>query len=96
MLAAEEKVTRTDLESVFNYSGDYIYKIIRKYTGLSINDYSSYICMKKAAGMLTGSKMNINDIAEAVGFHNYTHFYREFRTYYGMTPRDYRIKSREK
>ena len=92
MLKSDEKVTRTELEEAFNYTGDYLYKIIRTHTGLSINDYGSYVCMKKAADKLICSKMNINDIAESVGYHNYTHFYKEFYTYYGMTPREYRLK----
>ncbi len=94
MIKAEGKVTRGELESHFNYSGDYIYKIIKAHTGLSINDYGSYICMKKAADMLINSSMRINSIADSVGFHNYTHFYKAFALYYGMTPREYRIKNR--
>lgn len=92
MLSSDRKVTRSDLEKHFNYSGDNIYKIVKNYTGLSIHDYGSYICMQKAAERLISSDLNINDIAESVGFHNFTHFYSEFKKFYQMTPREYRLK----
>ena len=90
MLSSDRKVTRSDLENHFNYSGDSIYRVVRHYTGLSINDYGSYICIRKAAGLLTSGSLNINEIAESVGFHNFTQFYKEFKKYYHMTPREYR------
>ena len=34
---------------------------------------------------------NINDIAESVGFHNFTQFYRKFKKFYHVTPREYRL-----
>lgn len=83
-------VTRSDLEAHFNYSGDNLYKIIRNYTGLSIHDYGAYLCMKRAAELLLSSDRNINEIAEAVGFHNFTQFYKEFKKHYNMTPKEYR------
>lgn len=87
----DRKITRADLEAHFNYSGDTLYKTIKNFTGLSIHDYSSYICMKKAADLLISSDENINDIAESVGFRNFTQFYREFKKFYHVTPREYRL-----
>ena len=91
MLTSDRKITRADLEAYFNYSGDTLYKTIKNFTGLSIHDYSSYICMKKAADLLISSNKNINDIAESVGFRNFTQFYREFKKFYHVTPREYRL-----
>ena len=84
------KVSRRQLEENFNYSGDYLYKIIRKYTGLGIYEYSSSLCMTRAAQLLLSSQMNINEIAELLGFCNYTQFYKAFEEYYHMTPKTYR------
>ena len=95
MTASEKKVTRSDLEAHFNYSGDNIYKIIKNYTGLSIHDYGSYLCMKRAAELLLSTDRNINEIAEEVGFHNFTQFYKEFKKYYHVTPKEYRKKHRQ-
>lgn len=84
------KVSRHHLEQSFHYSGDYLYKIIRKYTGLSIHEYSMAICMMKAAKLLLTSDLRVNEIAELLGFRNYTQFYKAFEEYYHMTPRAYR------
>ena len=40
---------------------------------------------------LISSDENINDIAESVGFRNFTQFYREFKKFYHVTPREYRL-----
>jgi AraC-like DNA-binding protein len=87
-----EKVSRAQLEEAFHYSGDYLYKLVRRYTGLSIQDFALQISMKKAANLLTTSDLRINEIAERVGFHNFTQFYRAFRGTYGVTPRMYRLR----
>ncbi|MCC2253676.1 helix-turn-helix domain-containing protein [Ruminococcus sp. CLA-AA-H200] len=96
MLSSDRKVTRSDLEAHFNYSGDNLYKIVRQYTGLSIHDYGSYICIKKAAELLMSSDRNINEIAGSVGFHNSTQFYKEFKKYCQMTPRQYRLRKSDR
>lgn len=85
------KCTRKDLEEHFHFSGDYLYKVVKNHSGLSIYDYNMRICMKKAADLLRSTDMNINDIAELVGFRNYTQFYNVFRRHYFMTPRQYRL-----
>ena len=87
------KVTRAQLEEAFHYSGDYLYKLVKRYTGLSIQDFALQISMKKAAQLLTTSDLRINEIAEQVGFHNFTQFYRAFRAAYGVTPRRYRVRA---
>ena len=84
------KCSRADLEKRFHFSGDYLYKLVRTHSGLSIHDYSMRICMKKAADLLRSTDRNVNDIAEELGFHNYTQFYEVFREHYQVTPRAYR------
>lgn len=90
MKDAGRKVSRKQLEDHFNYSGDYLYKIVRKYTGLGIYEYSASLCMTRAAQLLLTSNRNINEIAELLGFGNYTQFYKAFGEYFHMTPKAYR------
>jgi len=84
------KCTRADLTDYFHFSGDYLYKVVKNHSGLTIHDLSIRICMKKAANLLRSTDMNINEIADHLGFHNYTQFYAVFRKYYSVTPRQYR------
>ena len=48
--------------------------------------------MKAAAQMLTSSKDNITEIGYTLGFTNRTHFYKVFKSTYGITPAEYRRK----
>ncbi|MBQ9642518.1 MAG: helix-turn-helix domain-containing protein [Lachnospiraceae bacterium] len=86
------RITRARLEQEFHYSGDYLYKLVRRYTGLSIQDFALQISMKKAAQLLESTDLRINEIAERVGFRNFTQFYRAFHDAYAMTPRAYRTR----
>ena len=84
------QVRRKDLEEKFSYSGDYLYKTVEKYTGLSLYEYSTKFTMEKAEGLLLDSDLTIAEIMEDLGFSNRTQFYRLFRKNYGMTPREYK------
>ena len=88
-----ERVTRADLERRFHYSGDDLYKVIRRRTGLSIHEVATEICMRRAADLLEHTDLRIEEAAGLAGCKNLTRFYRDFRSFYGMTPAHYR-KSR--
>ena len=84
------QVRRKDLEKKFSYSGDYLYKTVEKYTGLSLYEYSTKFTMEKAGELLLDSDLTVAEIMERIGFSNRTQFYRLFQKNYGMTPREYR------
>ncbi|MNT70655.1 HTH-type transcriptional regulator GadW [compost metagenome] len=42
------------------------------------------------------SPMPLEHIAETCGFANYTYFHRQFRKRFGMSPKQFRVHSREK
>ena len=83
-------VGRAELEKQFHYSGDYLYKVVKNHTGMSLYDYSARLCMKKAAALLDTTAMTVSEIAEAVGYRNFTQFYKVFEANFHMTPRAYR------
>lgn len=84
------RITRSELEQILNYSGNYINTIVRKYTGLCLFDYGQTFCMKKAAELLSTSTLSILEIMEKLNFSNTTHFYKCFKKQYQMTPKQYR------
>ena len=87
-------VSRKELEAQFHYSGDYLYKIVQKYTGLSIFGYGMKFCLKEAAELLSATSLSISDICARLGFTNQTHFYRLFKEEYHMTPKAWRKAAR--
>lgn len=89
----EEKngqISRQELREIFHYTSDYLGRIIKKYTGKNLYDYSVDFRMKKVCEMITQTNESISHILETLGFTNRNHFYKIFRRKYGMTPNEYR------
>ena len=84
------QATRQDLESVLNYSGDYLNRIVKKYSGKSLVECSLSMRIKNAAEMLASTDLPVLEVAVSCGFSNKTHFYRNFKDVYGTTPNIYR------
>ncbi len=84
------RTSRSQLEDALHYSGDYLNKIVNKYSGMNIFRFGMSYCMREAARMLEDDARSITRIAETLGFRNRTHFYKVFREYFGMTPGAYR------
>ncbi len=90
MITTNGKISRTDLEAELHYSADYINKICKKYTGLSLYYYGMSFCMQKAASLLLETSLTIEEIALSLGFNNRTNFYHQFKTVYHQSPAAYR------
>lgn len=84
------RVTNSELSQILNYDGSYLGRIVKKFTGKSLFDYSMTFTMAAAADMLKNTKKNVSQIAEELNFSNRTHFYKVFDQYYHMTPKEYR------
>lgn len=86
----EGKISRTALAKHLNYSSDYINRVVKKHSGMSISEYNQVICLKKAERMLTESNDSISHIITGLGFQNKTYFYKLFESKHGITPMEYR------
>lgn len=84
------RISHRELAELLNYNGSYLGRIVKKYTGKSLFDYSMKYAMGYAARMLTDTDRSVADIAAELHFSNISHFYRLFREQYGVTPREYR------
>lgn len=84
------RMARTELERLLHYSGDYLNRIVNKFTDMCLYDYGMTFCMKKAAKYLTETNDSISTIAARLQFTNRTHFYTLFKKKYGVTPKEYR------
>lgn len=87
---SDGRMPRTKLEQLLNYSGDYLNRIVNRYTGMCLFDYGMTFCLKKAAQYLTETDESISAIAARLHFSNRTHFYSLFKEKYGVTPKEYR------
>ncbi len=83
-------VTFPDVAQHFHYSQSYTSRFIKKYTGQSFTAILKVLRLKKAAELLTSSRLSVDQIEQQVGYSGKTNFYNSFRKYFGATPAEYR------
>lgn len=88
------RCTRSELETLLNYNGEYLNRIVKKRTGKSIIEYGQSIGLEEARHLLLNTDKNITTIIEELGFSNRSYFYRLFKNMYGETPFEYRRRLR--
>jgi len=71
-------------------STEYMCRLFKKETGMTINTYLRLRRMKQAKRLLRDSNLKIYEISEMVGYHNLSHFSRSFKMVYGQNPFSYR------
>lgn len=84
-------ISRAELEKQLHYSGNYMNRVVKKYTQACLFEYCMHFRMKKAATLLLHTDQSISDIALSLDFKNRSHFYRWFKKKYHMTPKEYRL-----
>ncbi len=85
-------ISRHDLAAQLHYDPDYMNKIVKKRTGMSLLKYGRNFTLKESARLLASTDISISDIMQRLGFTNRNHFYTIFKEKYGMTPSEYRQK----
>ena len=85
MLAREVGLSRVQL-----------HRKMKDITGVSTSAFIRNLRMKKAAALLQEGKLNIAEIADAVGFDNQANFSTVFKKFYGMSPSEYAVSIRNK
>lgn len=84
------KISRKELEDKLNYNSEYINRIVKKYTGMNITNYSRIFLLSEARRLIETSNMNISEIVDELGFSNRNHFNKLFKDKYEVTPTEYR------
>ncbi len=85
------------LESVaaqYFVSPNYLSALIRKETGYTYRQHIIQAKLNVAKNMLDDTRMRVEDIAYAIGYENYISFYNVFKKVEGMSPTEYRFRSR--
>lgn len=77
------------LASEVGMSSSVLYKKVKSLTGMTVNEFSKSIRLKKAAQMLSESNNSVNHVAGYVGFMDSKYFSREFKKQFGMSPSHY-------
>lgn len=79
-----------------NLSGGYLSTLFRQETGMTFSDYVLREKMRYAKELLMEPNYKTYDVADKLGYESPKNFSRAFRSYYGMSPREYRRLEYEK
>lgn len=92
----EEELTREQLASVAFVNPAYLSRLFRKETGMVLTDYILQEKMRRAADLLSATDQSISEVADGLGYGNFSYFARLFRKVHGVTPHDYRKSYRKR
>lgn len=83
-----ENIENAKLAELMHVSENHFYYLFRETIGMSPRQYMNELRLKKALNLLKEGKYNLTEIAEKAGFSDYNNFGRQFRRYYGCTPKE--------
>ena len=66
-----------------------LHRKMKEIAGVSTGEFIRNLRLQQAARLIEEGKVNITQVAYAVGFNNQTHFSTVFKKHFGMTPTEY-------
>lgn len=85
-----QKISIELLAQEIGVSTSYLYRNIRKETGLSTSRFIEIIRLELACTKLKDTSSHISTIGKEIGFSESTYFIKKFKKQYGLTPLQYR------
>src|SRR5215218_10747124 len=82
------------LGELVNLSASRFRHLFKQETGTTPGQYLREMRFRKAEAMLRTTFLSVKEIGEEVGLLSISHFMKDFKKRYGMTPREYRIAAR--
>ena len=82
-------VTLKDIATHFNYHPNYISALLHRETGRKFTEILLEKRMERAVLLMKNTTLSIEEIAAMLGYSNHSNFYKAFKEYYGVTPREY-------
>lgn len=75
-----------------NLSPSHFRYLFKSETGLSVTHYIRLLRMRKAKKLLEFTFLNVKEVMNRVGAYDASHFVRDFKRTYGVTPAQYRAR----
>lgn len=88
-----ENLSMGRLAKVINYNPQYFTKLFQKHTGVTPAKYIMDRRINRAKELLASVDIQIDLLAEQLGFCNGSHFIRKFKKAEGLTPAEFRKES---
>lgn len=86
-----KQLSPDDAATSIGISSSYFQHLYTSFFGISFKSDLIHMRIEYAKNMILNSNLKIEQIADICGYNNTVHFYRQFRKYTGMTPKEYRM-----
>lgn len=84
-----DNITLSELSKRFSYHPNYISALIRKETGKTFKQLVLEERMRRAVILMKNTTLSVEEIAVMLGYSDQSNFYKAFREFYGVSPREY-------
>ena len=84
------RVSREELANALHYHPTYLNQLVKARTGKSILQLGQSLCIRRAQSLLQETDLTVAQVAQELGYHNRTYFYRIFQQETGLTPAQWR------
>jgi Response regulator containing CheY-like receiver domain and AraC-type DNA-binding domain len=89
----QEDLTLKSVSERFGYNSAYLGKKFKKKSNTTFLGYLEKIRMEKAAELLSNSNLMVYEISDRVGYKNVDYFYKKFKSFYQISPNEFRKKN---
>jgi transcriptional regulator GlxA family with amidase domain len=88
------KVTLDEMAQAVNLSAAHLRTLFKSEIGMTPIQYHKKLRLLEARGLLENTFLNVQEIMVRVGLSDDSHFVRDFKKLYGLTPAQYRVRYR--
>ena len=89
-----EKLSLEDIADMVGYNKDYLSRIFKSATGMTVIEFINNIRIEEARYLLLNTDKSVTEIALEAGFGSNAYLSRLFRRKYAVTPNKYRLNSK--
>lgn len=82
----KENPSLSEIAAIIPLNERYFCTRFREYTGVTYKEYLKKLKLRYARRLLLVTELSVTEISEASGYFTQSHFNREFKSYYGVTP----------
>ena len=75
----KNEITSEQIEATLSCNFDYMNRVFKRLTGMTIFAYLTDLRMQKACELLTTTSLKVGAVAHMVGFSDETYFYKVFK-----------------
>jgi len=86
----QKDISLDHLAAVTGYSKNYLCRIFRENTGMTINQYLNEVRIGKAVDLLAGTDLDLAEVAGRCGYNSVFYFIKAFKKRMGIPPGSYR------